>query len=131
MKARASRKSLGVRSPATSQLSGAELARLWADADIFSPAFGGCMCAGGFHSPVDATMVAQDLLIFLEDKYRNSGPRELAEFLAKSHGRAQDFAGWLTCLDQEAIEPSACKILLDDLQKTLATMSRAPGFSCT
>ena len=130
MKARASRKPLGAGSLATSPLSGAELARLWADADVFSPAFGGCMCAGGFHSPVDANMVAQDLLIFLEDKYRNSGPRELAEFLAQSQGRAQDFTDWLTRLDQEALESSALALLLDDLQNTMTTMTRARGFIC-
>jgi len=89
------------------------------------------MCAGGFHSPVDANTVAEDLLIFLEDKYRNSGPRELAEFLAKSQGRAQDFTDWLTRLDQEALEPSALALLLDDLQNTLSTMTRARGFICT
>jgi hypothetical protein len=63
-------------------MTGPELARLWAQADVFSPAFGGCSCAGGFHSPVDAKIVAQDLLIFLEDQYRVSGQRKLAEFLA-------------------------------------------------
>jgi len=131
MKARASRKSLGAGSLATSPLSGVELARLWAGADVFSPAFGGCMCAGGFHSPVDANMVAQDLLIFLEDKYRNYGPRELAEFLAQSQGRAQDFTGWLTRLDQEILETSARALLLDDLQKTLRTMTKSHGFICT
>ena len=89
------------------------------------------MCAGGFHSPVDANTVAQDLLIFLEDKYRNSGAGELAEFLAKSLGRAQDFADWLTRLDQETLETSARALLLDDLQKTLSTMTKARGFICT
>lgn len=89
------------------------------------------MCAGGFHSPVDASMVAQDLLIFLEDKYRNTGPSELAEFLTKSKGRGQDFTAWLTSLDQEALEWSARAVLLEDLHKTLRTMTRAHGFTCT
>ena len=131
MKSRASRKSLGTEAPANNPLSGAELARLWAEADLFSPAFGGCMCAGGFHSPVDANTVAQDLLIFLEDKYRNSGRKELAEFLAKSQERAQDFDDWLIRLDQETLETSARALLLDDLQKTLSTMTKARGFTCT
>jgi hypothetical protein len=76
-------------------------------------------------------MVAEDLLIFLEDKYRQAGQTKLAGFLAKSRGCAPDFADWLTRLDHETLEPSARALLLDDLQKTLSTMTNAPGFSCT
>ena len=89
------------------------------------------MCAGGFHSPVDANMVAQDLLIFLVEQYRVSGRRQLVEFLAKSHERARDFADWLTGLDHEPLQPSDRALLLEDLQKTLITMTSARGFTCT
>ena len=131
MKARASRKPLGVGTPANSPLSGAELARQWAKADVFSPAFGGCMCAGGFHSPIDASAVAQDLLIYLEDKYRNSGQQALAQFVGQALGGARDFGGWLAGLDDAALEPQARALLIGDLQTTVNTMSGAPGFSCT
>jgi hypothetical protein len=76
-------------------------------------------------------MVAEDLLIFLEDKYRHAGETKLAGFLAKSQGCAQAFADWLTSLDHQPLEPSARAILLDDLQKTLSTMTNARGFTCT
>ena len=131
MKARASRKPLGAGTPANSPLSGAELARQWAKADVFSPAFGGCMCAGGFHSPIDASAVAQDLLIYLEDKYRNSGQQALAQFVGQALGGARDFGSWLAGLDHADLEPQARALLIGDLQTTVNTMSRAPGFSCT
>ena len=131
MKARASRKALGAVTPANSPLSGAELARQWAKADVFSPAFGGCMCAGGFHAPIDATAVAQDLLIYLQDKYRNSGQNALAAFVGQALGRAVDFGDWLAGLDHAAMEPQARALLISDLQTTVSTMSGAPGFSCT
>ena len=89
------------------------------------------MCAGGFHSPIDPKMVAEDLLIFLEDKYQKADQTKLAGFLAKSRGCAQPFADWLTSLDHEPLEQSARALLLDDLQKTLSTMTHAPGFTCT
>lgn len=76
-------------------------------------------------------MVAEDLLIFMEDKYRQAGQIKLATFLAKSRGCAQAFADWLTSLDHEPLGPSARALLLDDLQKTLSTMTNAPGFTCT
>jgi len=89
------------------------------------------MCAGGFHTPIDPKMVAEDLLIFLEDKYQKAEQTKLAGFLANSRGCAQAFADWLTSLDQESLEPSARALLLADLQKTLSTMTNAPGFTCT
>jgi hypothetical protein len=89
------------------------------------------MCAGGFHSPVDAKLVAQDLLIFLVDQYRVSGRRKLAEFLAKSQERARDFADWLTGLDHEPLQPTDRALLLEDLQKTLITMTSGRRFTCT
>ena len=131
MKARASRKLMGARTLANSPLPGAELARQWAKADVFSPAFGGCMCAGGFHAPIDASAVAQDLLIYLEDKYRNSGQQALAAFIGQSLGRAGDFGDWLAGLDNAALEPQARALLIGDLLMTVNTMSGAPGFSCT
>ena len=89
------------------------------------------MCAGGFHAPIDASAVAQDLLIYLEDKYRNSGQHNLAEFVGQALGRARDFVDWLAALDDAALEPQARALLISDLQTTVNTMSGAPGFSCT
>jgi len=106
------------------------LARQWAGADVFSSAFGGCVCAGGFHSPVDAGVVAQDLLIYLEDKYRRSGEVALADFVAQAIGRARDFGDWLAGLDHAPLEPKARALLMGDLQTSLNTMSGAPGFAC-
>ena len=89
------------------------------------------MCAGGFHIPIDATAVAQDLLIYLEDKYRNSGDGALADFVGRSAGRAPDFGDWLAGLDGEALTPKARALLMADLRTTLASMSSAGGFACT
>ena len=89
------------------------------------------MCAGGFHSPIDASAVAQDLLIYLEDKYRNSGQQALAQFVGQALGGARDFGSWLAGLDHADLEPQARALLIGDLQTTVNTMSRAPGFSCT
>ena len=89
------------------------------------------MCAGGFHAPIDASAVAQDLLIYLEDKYRNSGRQVLAAFVGQALGRACDFGDWLVGLDHAALEPQARALLMGDLQTTVNTMSGAPGFSCT
>lgn len=131
MKARASRKPSGLRAPAGDPLSGAELVRQWASADVFSAAFVGCMCAGGFHIPIDASAIAQDLLIYLEDKYRSAGEVALAAFMARSLGRASDFGDWLADLDGEALTPQALSLLTQDLRTTLTSMSGASGFACT
>ena len=122
---------MGAGTLANSPASGAELARQWVKADVFSPAFGGCMCAGGFHAPIDASAVAQDLLIYLEDKYRHSGQQALAEFVGQALGHARDFGDWLAGLDHAALEPQARALLIGDLQTTVSTMSGAPSFSCT
>ena len=131
MKARASRKSLGGVPLASRPLSGVELARQWAKADLFSPSFAGCLCAGGFHAPLDASQVAQDLLIYLEDKYRSSGQAKLAALLAQSFGCASDFGDWLARLDQEILSPQERALLISDLQTTLDSMSGSRGFACT
>ena len=131
MKARASRKSSALAGPSNSPLSGTELARQWARADVFSAALAGCLCAGGFHIPLDPTTVAQDLLIYLEDKYRNAGEGALADFVARSIGRAGDFDDWLAALDQAALAPQARAQLMADLSTTLTSMSSARGFACT
>ena len=89
------------------------------------------MCAGGFHAPIDASAVAQDLLIYLEDKYRHSGQQALAEFVGQALGHARDFGDWLAGLDHAALEPQARALLIGDLQTTVSTMSGAPSFSCT
>jgi hypothetical protein len=89
------------------------------------------MCAGGFHIPIDATAVAQDLLIYLEDKYRNAGEVALADFVARSAGHARDFGDWLAGLDGEALTPQARGSLMEDLRTTLTSMSSASGFACT
>ena len=131
MKARASRKSLGGVPLASRPLSGVELARQWAKADLFSPSFAGCVCAGGFHAPLDASQVAQDLLIYLEDKYRSSGQAALAALLEQSLGRAADFGDWLASLDQEILSAQERALLMSDLQTTLDSMSGSRGFACT
>ena len=89
------------------------------------------MCAGGFHLPIDASAIAQDLLIYLEDKYRNAGEVTLAEFVGRSAGRASDFGDWLAGLDGDALTPQARGLLMADLRTTLASMSSASGFACT
>ena len=131
MKARASRKPSGLRVPAGAPLSGAGLARQWASADVFSAAFAGCMCAGGFHIPIDTTAIAQDLLIYLENKYRSAGEVTLADFVAKSFGRASDFGDWLGALDRVDLAPRGRALLMQDLRMTLTSMSSTSGFACT
>ena len=131
MKARASRKSSALEGPSNRPLSGVELARQWASADVFSAAFAGCLCAGGFHVPLDPTTVAQDLLIYLEDKYRSAGKGALADFLARSVDHARDFGDWLAALDHADLAPQARGLLMADLRTTLTSMSGASGFACT
>ena len=130
MTARASRKSLATRATGNTPVSGAYLARQWARADLFSPAFGACICAGGFHLPIDASVVAEDLLIYLADKYRSSGQSGLACFVEEARGCVRDFGGWLAGLDGAVLEPQARALLMGDLGATLATMSSANGFAC-
>jgi len=130
MKSRASRKSPGLRGASGSPLTGADLARKWADADVFSPAFAGCMCAGGFHIPIDASAVAQDLLIYLEDKYRSAGETTLADFLARSLEHAHHFGDWLAALDEADLPQQASALLMEDLRTTLVSMSGSSGFAC-
>ncbi len=89
------------------------------------------MCAGGFHAPVDASAVAQDLLIYLADKYRVAGEDALAGFLALSQGRARDFGDWLAELDGAQLAPQGRALLLGDLRTTLDSMAGASGFACT
>ena len=131
MKARASRKSSVLAGPSDRPPSGAELARQWASADVFSAAFAGCMCAGGFHVPIDATTIAQDLLIYLEDKYRSADQGALADFVGRSAGHARDFGDWLATLDHADLSPQARALLMADLRTTLTSMSGASGFACT
>ena len=131
MKARASRKSSVLASPSDRPPSGAELARQWASADVFATAFAGCICAGGFHVPIDATTIAQDLLIYLEDKYRSADQGALADFVGRSAGHARDFGDWLATLDHADLSPQARALLMADLRTTLTSMSGASGFACT
>ena len=131
MKARASRKSLVTSATGNTLVSGADLARQWARADLFSPTFGGCICAGGFHLPIDASVVAEDLLIYLADKYRSSGQAALAVFVEEARGCVRDFGAWLAGLDGAALDQQGRLLLMDDLGATLASMSGANGFACT
>jgi hypothetical protein len=111
--------------------SGAELARRWAAADVFSPGFAACMCAGGFHAPIDSRAVAEDLLVYLADKYRRAGDPALAEFVDSGRRRSGDFGAWLTDLDQADLAPGARALLLQDVRTTVETMTTARGFACT
>jgi len=134
MKLNASRKRPGLKIPAATTgeepLSGAALARQWASADLFSAALGGCMCAGGFHIPIDSTAVALDLLAYLEDKYRSSDKAPLATFVAQTMAGAINFSDWLATLDAAPLEAQEREMLMRDLKTTLDTMSRASGFAC-
>ena len=42
------------------QFTGHALAELWNSAIIFAPHLAGCMCAGGFHVPLDPQAVEED-----------------------------------------------------------------------
>ena len=74
--------------------------------------------------------MAQDLLIYLEDKYRNANQAALAAFVAQAMGRARSFGDWLAELDLAPLEPEARALLMGDLQASLNTMSGASGFAC-
>ena len=134
MRMNASRKRQGLKIPAThardEALSGAALARKWAGADLFSASLGGCMCAGGFHVPIDPAAVAQDVLTYLEDKYRSSGKAPLAGFAKEAMAGASDFGDWLARLDDAPLAPQDRETLMADLKTTLDTMSGARGFAC-
>ena len=135
MKLSASRKQRGLKTPVQASgeepLSGAALARQWASVDLFSAALGGCICAGGFHVPIDRAAVALDLLTYLEDKYRSSDKAPLATFVAQGIAISRDFGEWLATLDSALLEPQDRALLMRDLKTTLDTMSGAGGFACT
>ncbi|MDB5571092.1 MAG: hypothetical protein JWN93_2275 [Hyphomicrobiales bacterium] len=137
MKAMGSRKSsrAGPGGPGSLQrgdpLTGAHLARMWLGAGVFSSGFAGCLCAGGFHAPVDAGAIAEDLLIYLADKYSREGRAALAAFVARARGRAGGFSDWLGELDVAELAPQDRGLLLEDLRTTLDSMSGSGGFACT
>ena len=139
MKSPASRKPPGLRvsgnsrrnATADTPASGVALARQWASADVFSTALAACICAGGFHAPIDANAVAQDLLIYLEDKYRGAGQTALAGFVAQALQQPCDFGDWLAALDSAELQPQDHALLIGDLSTTLDSMSGRRGFACT
>ena len=134
MRLNASRKRMGLRVSAATAgeelLSGAALARQWASADLFSGALGGCLCAGGFHVPIDAAAVALDLLTYLEDKYASSDKAPLAGFVKQAMAGTGHFGDWLASLDHSTLQAEDLATLMADLKTTLDTMSGSRGFAC-
>ena len=69
--------------------------------------------------------------VYLENKYRSAGEVTLADFVAKSFGRASDFGDWLGALDRVDLAPRGRALLMQDLRMTLTSMSSTSGFACT
>ena len=116
---------------------GRALAELWKGAMIFAPHIAGCTCAGGFHVPLDPAAVEQDILEFLQHRYRQDGRDALVSFIAGrlADPHPNDFGTWLSQIDAAPLEPKDLRRLVTDIRTTLESMNNAApaaggGFVC-
>jgi len=108
----------------TPAMTGAALAELWSSAIIFAPHLAGCMCAGGFHIPLDPAAVEEDLIDFLHHRYMSEGLKNLADLAgARAHDRSQSFSVWLRALDEAPLPEADRKRIIGDLRTTLDSMN--------
>lgn len=111
--------------PATS---GRDLSELWSSAIIFAPHLAGCTCNGGFHIPLDAGMVEEDLMDFLRFRYEGEGLKELAAFVAaRIADRKTSFNVWLRDIDEASLAPADRERLIVDIRTTLESMQDMGG----
>ncbi len=113
---------------------GRELAELWAGAMIFAPHMAGCSCAG-FHVPLDASAVEEDLIDFLAYRYKGEGLAALAEYVSsRATAKSMQFSDWLEQLDRAPVSEADRDRLMNDLSNTLESMNGArpakAGFVC-
>jgi hypothetical protein len=104
---------------------------------IFAPHIAGCTCAGGFHVPLDPAAVEQDILEFLQHRYRQDGQGALVPFIAGrlADPQPQDFGTWLSQLDAAPLGTEDLRRLVTDIRTTLESMNNAApaaggGFVC-
>jgi hypothetical protein len=111
-------------------MTGAALADLWSSAIIFAPHLAGCMCAGGFHIPLDPAAVEEDLIDFLRHRYKNEGLADLAAFAdARATDRSLSFSAWLRGLDEAPLAATDRQRIINDLRTTLDSMNTMGGNS--
>lgn len=105
-------------------MTGQELADLWSSAIMFAPHLAGCMCAGGFHVPLDPKAVEEDLIDFLRFRYKEEGLAKLSTFVeSRTENRGTSFNVWLRELDQAPLSKKEKLRLIDDLRTTLDSMN--------
>lgn len=106
------------------QFTGHALAELWNSAIIFAPHLAGCMCAGGFHVPLDPQAVEEDLIDFLRYRYKSEGLGKLAAYLdGRAENRDSSFNVWLRELDAAPLSAKERRRLIEDLRTTLNSMN--------
>lgn len=116
------------RASTLARISGQELAGLWNSAIIFAPHLSGCMCAGGFHVPLDPAAVEQDLIEFLLYRYRDEGLDALAAHVeARAINRKSSFNIWLAELEEAPLSGAERQRVIDDLATTLESMNAMGG----
>jgi len=109
-------------------MTGRDLAELWSSAIIFAPHLAGCTCNGGFHIPLDAGAVEQDLIEFLSFRYQQEGLTKLAAFTdARAKERRSSFNVWLRELDEAPLAAKDRKRLIADIRTTLESMQDMGG----
>ncbi|MCC2097933.1 MAG: hypothetical protein KDJ29_13625 [Hyphomicrobiales bacterium] len=110
--------------PAIQEMTGAALADLWSSAIIFAPHLAGCMCAGGFHIPLDPSAVEEDLIDFLRHRYKSEGLKKLAAYAdARASDRSLSFSAWLRGLDEAPLAATERRRIITDLRTTLDSMN--------
>ena len=104
-------------------MTGRDLSDLWSSAIIFAPHLAGCMCAGGFHVPLDAAAVEQDLIEYLAYRYKSEGLAALAAFTeSRVQERKSSFNIWLREIDEAALAKADRARLIADIRTTLESM---------
>ncbi|MGE3245304.1 MAG: hypothetical protein AB7F96_04925 [Beijerinckiaceae bacterium] len=107
---------------------GRDLSELWSSAIIFAPHLAGCMCNGGFHIPLDPAAVEQDLMEFLEFRYKSEGRAALAAFTgARAQNRTSSFNIWLRDIDGADLPAADRDRLIADIRTTLESMQDMGG----